>query len=480
METAQNHQIIWIVDDRISREKLSVFSRVLTPLKQKFPILILRISQTSEAEILNRIKAEKSVRLVVAPLKEYLSWKLIDAFLGTMRTRGPTFAGHFTEPTPLEILEDRSSSSLRKIVLDCYHLTPAEVFLMVQSLVDENNRSGLLPLLQPNTPIYCENWFDNQGLGHRIDLLLGLSQVSKTDWAQRASSLRILLTSLWTLVYEEGPGKGANKVKREGDSMPLAYFQFAADPRIAVMRLFFHSLPMSAPLEALKVFIPDRERPSRASQLLLRFSDFLRVHSVPETHSLEIVTGLLPSAPAERSFSSLHTFWIDPLADALMSERPYSMPNPQSPRLVKLSSEEIQAPRLKLVENKPSPAERIHKKLINDATQEIRQLKSQLHERNEKIRELRLGGIGASHPLPPPEPEDLLEAFQERFFDAQYQIRQFELQLERLKAGGAQSYEMEALRLKMEALANREKSWIQKILLTLQSYRATLKKNSPK
>ena len=102
-------------------------------------------------------------------------------------------------------------------------------------------------------------------------------------------------------------------------------------------------------------------------------------------------------------------------------------------------------------------------------------LKTKLKEQHEKLKELRSGGIGTTHIPAPPEPEDLLDAFQERYFDARYRIRQFELQIEKLEKEGGKPYDIEVLHLKMQALENRERAWIRKLMATLENYRNAMK-----
>jgi hypothetical protein len=115
-------------------------------------------------------------------------------------------------------------------------------------------------------------------------------------------------------------------------------------------------------------------------------------------------------------------------------------------------------------------------RFVFEAAMKIRELKKELSEKDQQIRELRSGGVGISTPLPPPDAEALLDAFQERYFDARFQIRQFELQILELEKKGANASEMDSLRLKMSALANREQAWIKKIAATVESFREAKRK----
>ncbi len=70
----------------------------------------------------------------------------------------------------------------------------------------------------------------------------------------------------------------------------------------------------------------------------------------------------------------------------------------------------------------------------------------------------------------------MIEAFQERYFDARFQIRQLELEIVAMEKKGGTPEEITNIRQKMEALANREQAWIKKLAGTLDMYKKAGKK----
>jgi hypothetical protein len=387
------------------------------------------------------------------------------------RTSGPTFAGYFCEPIPFFQVIDLTSRS-RKIILDFHYLSPAELTLLMRSLILDTQRAGLRPLVDAQTPLYCESWYGNQGQGTRIDHVLALPEIAKSEWIKRAPEIRILLSALWGMIYEEGPGKSetaASAIQRT----PKAYFQIAASGQCLVFRLYYYTVPQCLPKDAVKLFSPDKSAPSKASQLLLRYSDFVRVHTIQETSDIEIVVGLFPSAPSEKAHDFVHTLWIEPLSARLISEPPYEAPSPANPHLRALPTVSAPDNKPRLVPTDPSGAK---DRAIIDATSKIKDLRKKIEERESMIRELRSGGVGTAPPLPPPDAEGLLEAFQQRYFDARFQIRQFEVQIQEIEKKGGSPKEIQTLRLKMEALINREKAWIKKLVGTLETYKDAVKK----
>ena len=74
--------------------------------------------------------------------------------------------------------------------------------------------------------------------------------------------------------------------------------------------------------------------------------------------------------------------------------------------------------------------------------------------------------VSRSHP--DADPESIIEAFQKRYFEARFQMRQFELELEKIKQHSPGPEDIETLKLKILALINREKAWTQELLFTLE------------
>lgn len=459
MNVEKPPSLLFVTDERLSRDKAGVLTRTVSQLKQNFSVQTLHGHETSENAILEKI-AKEHFDLVLAPFHKYQTWNRIEGHLGLNRTSGPTFAGYFCEPQPLAKLPE-PTGKMRRIILDFLDLTPAEIQVLIRSLIVDQHRSGLKPLLKQNTTIFCESWYGNQGQGTRIDQILNLPDLANGNWNKRFSSIRFILSAFWSLVYEEGPGKSE---VAQNPSNPKAYFQIGMDANVVCMRLYFYMLPHWSPKDAIQEFWPDRSKPTKAAQVLLRFADFLRVHTVSETADIEIVAGLFHSSPAEKSPDHLHSLWVEPLAAKLIIEPPFETPGPKSPQLKALANVSMAPSKLRLVSSQDT----------------LQDLKSSLNEKEEIIRELRSGGLGTAKPLPPPDAEGLLEAFQQRFFEARFQIRQFELQIDAIqkqKPSPQQTAQMADLKLKMEALINRENAWIKKIMQILEAFRES-KKNS--
>lgn len=459
-----------MLDERLSRERINLLSRGVNFLRTFTTVEVLS-AKTTEDQLIEKMST-KNFDLVLLPWHKYLEWSRVEGFWGLTRTSGPTTAGYVCEPlSPHQLGE--SKGHLRAILLDFVNLAPSELILLVKALRHDTLRSGIMPLLDPDAKIYTENWYGARGLGSRIDSAIALPEFQNPIWSKRGNSLRVCLSALWSLVYEEGPGKG--EMNSVSTSSPKAYFQVATDKEIAVFRLCYQ-IPNWTPKNSLEAFWPKLQAPSSPEQLLLNHSDFLRIHTFSKTTEIEITVGFLASAPSDKSIAQIKTLWVEPLEDHLLGEKPYTAPGPAHPRLRPMPSA-ISESEIKL-RALPQPTAGVELAQFMSATPESKviELQTKLREKEELIEELKSGGIGTAPPLAPPDTEDLIEAFQQRYFDARFQIRQLELEIVALETRSATEEEIKNLKLKMEALANRERSWIKTLAETITAYKQVQRK----
>ena len=450
-----------IMDERLSRERGTLLARVINSMRTFTTVEILA-GGTDEDQLLQKME-KGQYDLILVPWYRYLAWSRAEAFWGLTRTSGPTLAGYYCEQLLPYELGDQAEH-LRAILLDFSNLAPSEICALVKSLQKDTLRSGIKPLLDADTKIYVENWYGGQGLGSRIDAFLATPELQEAKWSKRGNSMRITLNALWSLIYEEGPGK--SDLAALAPQTPKAYFQLACDREMAVFRLCY-ATPGWSPRDALTKFWPNPKTPSAPAQLLLKYPDFLRVHTFSNSQGLEIVAGFFPSAPSEQAHGQVQTLWVEPLAINLLDELPYEAPGPAAPRLRPLCSGDT--PRDTPRDTKDA---RDAAKLRAVSDSNVIELETQLKKKEAIIQELKAGGVGTAAPLPPPDPEQLLEAFQERYFDARFQIRQLVLEIVAAEKNGGTPQELTNLRQKMEALANREQAWIKKLAGTIEIYRA--------
>lgn len=459
-------KILFVFDERLSRQKTTALTRLVNVIRQIAEVRLISGNINEDGLLAEMEKTVPS--LVILPWYRYLSWSRVEGFYGLTRNNGPTCLGfHFGQLLPYELGEQ--ADHLRTILLDFCGSTPAEVLLLIRALLTDKTRSGLVPLVGSKKTIYVDNWFEGQGLGLRMDAVLALPEIARTHWAQRGGTIRVTLGALWSLIYDEGPGKGELSQQLTGD-VPKGYLQVAVGDQILAMRLIYKQSSWS-PKDVLQAFWPDKVHPTAPSQLLLRHADLLRIHHITDANDIEVVVGLFKSAVAERHPEEIHTLWIEPLHPSLVLEPPLAEPGPENPLLKPLPlplPEGISGANARHTPGNPSPEQnpavqaliQARDRQIQDLTQQVLDLRDQLAEKDEQVQELRSGGVGTAPEMAPPDAESLLEAFQERFLDARFQLRGFELRYGAVEKKGGTLEDIRALREKMVTLAKRQEGWI--------------------
>ena len=191
----------------------------------------------------------------------------------------------------------------------------------------DSTRWGLRPLMQSGTVLHFDSWTAQVGMGFRIDTVLNLNEIANSHWVKRANAVRVLLSALWSLIFDNGPGK-ADRARSGADRTSRAYFEVSADAHCLGFRLCY-SEPGWKVKDVLHQFWPGALTPSAAGQILFQYSDMLRVHVDPDSSEIEIVCTLFPSGPSERATDILHTLWIEPISNMTRLERFSESPETQ-------------------------------------------------------------------------------------------------------------------------------------------------------
>jgi hypothetical protein len=302
------------------------------------------------------------------PWHAYLHYQKIEANFGLTRTHGPTMIGYFAEDVSIAELQEEDHH-FRAILIDLNRLATGEASNILRSLLRDSTRWGLRPLVQSSTNLHFETWTAQVGLGFRIDTILGLNEIANSHWIKRANTVRVLVSALWSLIFDNGPGK-ADRQRSGADRTARAYFEVGVDAHCLGVRLCY-SEPGWKVKDVLHQFWPGALTPSTAGQILFHFSDMVRVHVDPDSSEIEIVCALFPSGPAERATDLLRTLWIEPLSNMTRLERFSESPETQEDYHKSLVT---------------------HHALIGNAAEKIDELRKQIEVKDEEIHELRSKG----------------------------------------------------------------------------------------
>ncbi len=456
-------KIAFVLDDRLPWDRAKALTQTMNVLRRDANMELLRAA-TTEEDLLAKMQAER-YSLIMLPWHKYLDWLKLDALLGKNRGSGPTACGYFADAVDVSMLPPHPPQMQRAILIDIHRLHPLEVRKIVQALATDNRRTGIRPLLEPGSLIYCESWYANQGMGERSDVIESLPELKDSEWKQRLNSIRILLNCLWSMVYEYGPGKSDDSQLAGAKGVPRAYFQFGLDRSAIAFRIVFPQ-PNWKMIDLLESFWPGKAPFHHTYGLLQTHADLLRIQSVTNAPEIEVLAVLFQSRAAEQDPFKLHSLWIEPISPRLITERPFEAPGPQSPHLKQLPMVSQSDPKPQLLKDEISKVKDL---FISDANSKMRDLQKLLAEKDELIRDLRMGGVSTAPALPPPDAEGLLEAFQEKYFEARFQIRQFENQILKIQqAENKDPDKIEELRIQMTQLIEREKQWIRFLAETLK------------
>ncbi|RYZ66268.1 MAG: hypothetical protein EOP09_12925, partial [Proteobacteria bacterium] len=235
MQGLKPYTIGFVTDQSLSRERTQIALRAINQLREIADVRFFAGTLT-EDELLKRVTNEH-LDLLLVPWHQYLYLQRIEAHFGLTRTSGPTLIGYFAEDiSPTEIHEE--DYHFRAIFIDLNRLATQESADLLKLFLRDSTRWGIKPLAMPSTLVHYETWSAQVGIGFRIDTLLNLPEVANTNWSKRSNSIRILLSALWSMIFDHGPGKRDSKKSNE-ERANRAYFEFAADSKSLFFRLCY-------------------------------------------------------------------------------------------------------------------------------------------------------------------------------------------------------------------------------------------------
>lgn len=314
--------IVAVPDPHLGRERAQALVRTWAILRTLGPVTVLPES-TTEKDLIAHLQSHPT-DLVLLPWNHYIEWSKVEGHFGIARTSGPTCAGYFASP-----LESKALGSIndyqRLILLDFVHTAFSERWRIVRALLDEKLRSGVEPLVQAKAPIHALDWLGSDGPGAALDAVLSLPFLAQPQWQERVQPIELVTLALWNLAFEQGRALNRSGwLGRIHAQKTRAHLQITQDQEVLALRLCYKQSP-NTPRSVLQDFWPDPSQTENFRQLLIQQADFVRVHPVMEHHEVEIVAGLLKSAPSRKRPHELRSIWIEPIAAKIMSEIPQSL-----------------------------------------------------------------------------------------------------------------------------------------------------------
>jgi hypothetical protein len=308
------YHVMFVTDPKISREKMQMAIRGINALGQISSIQYVPGLIPIE-DLAKRLESEK-FDVILMPWHLYFKASKIESILGSNRTSGTTFAGYFADPISASEIKNFETKT-RAILLDLYNLQPAEVSVIVRSMLDDRFKWGLKSFIKKETPIYFKSWSASRGLGATLDGLFHQADfVNSPVLKHRKNTVRTLVNSLWSLVFDEGPGRN-DTLQTQTER---AYFECAFDAVSTVVRICYRHDGFK-PMDAVNQFWIQSKSPCSPSQTLLNTSDFIKIFCDVDTGSIEICCLLLKSELSEKHSFTPRSFWIEPAQRTQLQER---------------------------------------------------------------------------------------------------------------------------------------------------------------
>jgi hypothetical protein len=309
--------IVVVPDPHLGRERAQSLVRTWAILRTLCSVKVLS-PKTEEPELLDYLE-KNPADLVLLPWSRYLQWAHVEGHFGLSRNSGPTSAGYFAAPVDSREIGP-SNDFQRLILLDFAQTSFSERWRMVRSLLNETYRSGVEHLIADRAPIYMHDWLGADGPGPLLDSVLSLEALSQSPWRERIQPIELMALSLWNLAFERSRALSRGGWLDQIHAQRIrAHFELTLDAELLALRLCYKQSP-NTPKSVMRDFWPDPDRAEDFRQLLVQQSDFVRVHPVTEQEEIEIVAGLLKSAPARHRPGELRTIWVEPIAPRLMNE----------------------------------------------------------------------------------------------------------------------------------------------------------------
>lgn len=449
-----------VIDERLSKERALWLTRVVSGLRAFTPVSLIR-SDTDDAQLRALLDAQSTIKLL-------LPW---DRFAKTAWLDLPNRVGGYScDFITQSELEDELSKSSTKLHTNAsfwdfspVNGAPIAATLSMKTWLQPESHCGVRSWIAGTQPIYVEHWSNAQGLGHRLDQVAAIPELKLPQWEQRRGLIRTILTALWSLVYEHGSGVAQTSFR--GANGAIASLQITTGETAIAFRLCTQR-PGRNPNEALKGFLPGSSSCTHPAQVLHHAADLTRVQWIKDAEGVEITAVLFAAAPLAtlQEQSRARAFWIGSTTSESVLENPFEIPSPSNPQLRVLPS-----PPSSSSGPKPTP---LNQRSLEALQAQVRALTKQLAEKEEAISELRAGGVGKATPLPPPDTEALIEAFQQRYFESKLLIRKLESDLALHQTKGGSPQEALQIQSRMDALANRERTWIKKLSAAIGAVRA--------
>lgn len=421
-------RIAFVQDSKLSRERNLALVQGLASLRTFVEIDVLK-PETTEKELVARLGASGSepYLLYVVPWHKAGSMLQLESALGASRLDGPLVVAYAGEPLRQTVF---SPSGVRPILVNFADHALGNEFAakILKHLATPSLRVGPGDWLDAKARLYNEVW-RTPDLARSLARWLAIPEWNTPEWTPSLAAVRAVLLSVWSLVWEVGPGRTTSARASAQKGEPLAQLIVGVDTRYAVIQILMKAGKWH-PGDLVRLFWnPHHLSPSGVLQ---NYAPLVRVHAVATQPWVEITAVLSNVGSPSPDPASV---WIETVSETLL----VSQTEATEKRLIPM----------------PDPTRL-------ETGPDFEQLRQQLAEQSALVEEMRSGGVG--HQVATVQnTEDLLELFQERYFDAKLALHTLRAELSSLEGQtpkGQSQGRVEEISHNIDALENRLRRWL--------------------
>lgn len=377
--------IAWILDEKLDAEATKSALKMMAALKPIADITTFdgTLSQESIVEALEKTKFQ----LVMLPWYKYLAWKKVEAFFGLTRTSGPTVAAYTAETLDPKNFPDIPDYP-RFYLFDLVRFSPNENLKLITPLLSNETRTGIQPLLKPNSTIHFFNWDGRERTSLMLEGWFELPEFSGI-YKDRKHAISSAFEGAKDLLF-------GSSISTSG--MPCVHFGMDAETITVRIGVRLATAPNN---QMIQTFWSKSKLPLSPLCTLSRYTDFFRAQWSSTPHQLDLTLVWTNSKPSERNTScQMRATWLEPVSADLSREEPLFIAKPEG--VYKALPEII----LMMMAGEDTNA--------SSNPSKVQALQKQLLEKEQLIKDLKSGGASVPMKSSLPDEEALIEALKQR------------------------------------------------------------------
>ena len=223
-------------------------------------------------------------------------------------------------------------------------------------------------------------------------------------------------------------------------------FKISSSNAILIMQVVFE-IPMMTRKKLIESIYPSQKNePQHAGDLLLNNADLIRIQNNQQSHQIEITLGLYDKT-ATYNTNIMNTIWIDTLEKNITKEKNTLKQIPNIPITNDQQSNNLEQE----LKNKNMQ--------IQTAARHIIEYKNKIKTPENKITELKSGGVDIPFTLNEQSTQSLLDNIHKKIIETHIDVEKTYLEIHKQSRNGINENILKPLLLKLKQLKEQKKQW---------------------